>query len=263
MGGPIVEESEPEPVSVKRDGAVLIVTIERPEARNAINLVVAQRIAAAFDELDNSPDLRVAVLRGTGDTFSAGADLKAAARGQRSYVPGRGFAGVVERPPAKPLIAAVEGWALGGGFEIVLACDMVVAGAGARFGLPEVRRGLVPGGGGALRLPQRLPRSIAMEIILSGEPITAHRAADFGLVNRVVPDGQALAAARELAAAVAEGAPLALLAAKRIVTESPAWPADQAFETQREILEPLFRSADVKEGIRAFREKRKPDWRGI
>jgi enoyl-CoA hydratase len=240
----------------------MIVTIDRPERRNAINLSVAQHLAAAFDELDDSPDLRVAVLRGAGDTFSAGADLRAAARGERSYVPGRGFAGLAERPPAKPLIAAVEGWALGGGFEIVLACDLVVAGAGARFGLPEVRRGLVAGGGGALRLPQRLPRAIAMEILLGGEPIGAHRAADLGLVNRVVPDGQALAAARELAGVVALGAPLALRAAKRVVTESPSWPPEQAFAKQSEILEPLFRSADVQEGIAAFREKRQPDWRG-
>lgn len=192
------------PVLVERDGSTMIVSINRPEKRNAINLAVAQGIAEAFAALDSSPELLVGILRGVGAHFSAGADLAAARRGARSNVDGFGFAGFVERPPDKPLIASVEGWALGGGFEMTLACDLIVAAATARFGLPEIRRGIVPGGGGALRLPHRLPRCIAMEMLLGGEPISADRAAKFGLVSRVVPEGCSLAAARELAITIAE-----------------------------------------------------------
>lgn len=255
-------EAEAGSVGVQRVGRIMIVTIERPEKRNAINLVLAEQLASAFSSLDDSPELSVGVLTGAGGVFSAGADLAAAARGERSYVTGRGFAGITERPPDKPLIAAVEGWALGGGFEVALACDLIVAGVGARFGLPEVRRGLVAGGGGVLRLPLRLPRSVAMEIVLTGEPISAGRAADLGLVNRVVADGDALAAAMELAERVVEGAPLALAMAKRIVNEGGSWPRDRAFAIQEELLTPIYESSDAREGVRAFHERRPPVWRG-
>lgn len=249
-------------VAVRREGAALVIIINRPRQRNAINKAVADSIAQALSALDGSPDLRAGILYGAGGTFSAGADIKALARGERAHVPGRGFAGLVEMPPAKPLIAAVEGWALGGGFEIVLACDLVVAARGARFGLPEIRRGLVAGGGGAMRLPHRLPRPIAMEILFTGEPIDAQRAAHFGLVNQVVDDGAALTAALAMAEKIGQSAPLALAAAKRVAVESPSWPPDRAFALQNDILAPVFASKDAREGVRAFAEHRPPVWRG-
>ena len=173
----------------------------------------------------------------------------------------RGFACIVERPPAKPLIAAVEGWALGGGFEIVLACDLVTAGKSARFGLPEVRRGLAARGGGVFRLPRRLPHALAMELIVTGVPLDADRAERFGLVNRLVDDGQALAAALELAAQVAANAPMSVRASKAVATESADWPLAEGFQRQRAYLEPVFASRDAAEGVAAFRERRDPVWR--
>jgi enoyl-CoA hydratase len=189
---------EQDEVVVAEDDGVLIITINRPAQRNAMTRAASEAIAEALDELDRRPDLSVAVLTGAGGNFCAGMDLKRFLAGELSAVPGRGFGGVTEAPPAKPLIAAVEGYALAGGFELVLACDMVVAGAGARFGLPEVKRGLVAKAGGLLRLPERLPRPIALELVLTGDFLTAERAAAFGLVNRLVEDGQALAGARAL-----------------------------------------------------------------
>ncbi len=243
-------------------GSVSIITINRPHQRNAINQAVASQLAAALDELDADPQLAVGILTGAGGTFSAGFDLKAFARGERATVPGRGFAGLVEAPPVKPLIAAVEGWALGGGFEMALTCDLVVAAQGARFGLPEVRRGLAARGGGAFRLPQRLPYAVAMEAILTGEPLDAARAERFGLVNRVTADSEALAGALVLAELIAANAPLAVAASKRVVRESGDWPADAAFDRQREHFEPVFASADAQEGAAAFRERRAPVWTG-
>ena len=175
---------------------------------------------------------------------------------------GRGFAGITERPPAKPVIAAVEGYALAGGFELALACDLVVASEAAKFGLPEVRRGLVAGAGGLLRLPRRIPYHVAMEIALTGEHFTAARLAEVGLVNKLVPAGQALSAATELAGRIALGAPLALAASKRVIVESADWPAADAFARQSEIISPIFRSKDAMEGAAAFAEKRSPAWRG-
>jgi enoyl-CoA hydratase len=245
----------------QRDG-ILVVTINRPASRNAINADTAERIAAALAELDSDPALAVGVLTGAGGVFSAGMDLKAFAAGQRPVAAGRGFAGFVEQPPDKPLIAAVEGWALGGGLEMVLACDLVVAAQGARFGLPEVTRGLAARGGGAFRLPRRIPPALAMEVVLTGQPLTADRAAEHGLVNRLVPDGTALAAACELAAVIARNAPLAVLASKQVAIRSADWPLAECFSRQREYFDPVFASADASEGAAAFRDKRAPRWTG-
>jgi enoyl-CoA hydratase len=249
-----------EDVLVRRENGILIVTINRPRQRNAVNGAVSAGIARALDLLDSSPDLRVGVLHGNGPAFSAGLDLKAFAAGEQVRDPDRGFGGIVERPPAKPLIAAVEGWALGGGFEIVLACDLVTAGRSARFGLPEVRRGLAARGGGVFRLPRRLPHSLAMEVIVTGAPLEAARAAEFGLVNRLVEDGQALTAAIELAELVAANAPMSVRASKAVAVQSADWPLGEEFQRQRAYLEPVFASADATEGVAAFRERRDPKW---
>jgi enoyl-CoA hydratase len=241
---------------------IAVITINRPEARNAVNGEVARGIAAAVDEFDARGDVRVLVLTGAGGTFCAGMDLKGFLAGDAPVVAGRGFAGITERPPGKPVIAAVEGYALAGGFEIVLSCDLVVAGESARFGLPEVRRGLVAGAGGLLRLPRRIPYHLAMEIVLTGEHVPARRLAEAGLVNRLVPAGEALAAAAELAGRVAQGAPLALAASKRVIVESADWDSGESFTRQGEIIGPVFASADAMEGAVAFAEKRAPAWRG-
>ncbi len=251
-----------EAVLVTVDDGIAVITINRPAARNAVNGEVARGIASAVDELDGRADVRVLILTGAGGTFCAGMDLKGFLAGDMPTVPGRGFAGITERPPAKPIIAAVEGYALAGGFELALACDLVVAGEGATFGLPEVTRGLVAGAGGLLRLPRRVPYHLAMEITLTGGHFPAARLRDAGLVSRLVPAGQVLTAARELAASVARGAPLALAASKRVIVESADWDSAEAFARQGEIIGPVFTSADAMEGAVAFAEKRAPAWRG-
>jgi enoyl-CoA hydratase len=249
-------------VLTETDGGIAVITINRPEARNAVNGEVARGIAAAIDEFDDAADVRVLILTGAGGTFSAGMDLKGFLAGDNPTVPGRGFAGLVERPPVKPVIAAVEGYALAGGFEIALSCDLIVASEAAKFGLPEVRRGLVAGAGGLLRLPRRVPYHLAMEIALTGEHFTAERLHRAGLVASLTGAGEALARARELAARVAQGAPLALAATKRIIVESADWPSADAFARQGEVIAPVFTSADAMEGAVAFAEKRAPVWRG-
>jgi len=243
-------------------GGVAVITINRPEARNAVNGEVARGIAEAVAELDASKDVQVLILTGAGGTFSAGMDLKGFLSGDSPAFGDRGFGGIVQRPPVKPVIAAVEGYALAGGFELVLACDLVVASEEARFGLPEVRRSLVAGAGGLLRLPKRIPYHLAMEIALTGEHYPAARLHQAGLVNRLVPAGQALDAARELAGRVALGGPLALAATKRVIVESADWPAAEAFRRQGAIITPVFGSADAREGALAFAEKRTPVWKG-
>lgn len=247
-------------VLVEASGGILTITIDRPQQRNAMTLAAATEIARALDELDSSSALSVGIITGNGGTFCAGMDLKRFQLGERPSLPGRGFAGLVESPPQKPLIAAVEGWALGGGFEIVLACDLVVAGHGARFGLPEVKRGLVARGGGMLRLPQRLPRAIALEMLLTGDPMPAERAAAFGLVNEVVETGGALAAAQALAARIGQNAPLAVAASKKIALASAEWPESESFMRQQPISDAVFASVDATEGAAAFAEKRAPAW---
>ena len=249
-------------VRAERDGAVLVVTIDRPRAKNAIDLAAAEGISAAMEQLDTDDSLFVGVLTGAGGVFSAGMDLKAFLAGEKPHVPGRGFAGLVERPPAKPLIAAVEGPALAGGFEIALACDLVVAAEGASFGLPEVRRGLLAGGGGLLRLPRKAGLPKATEWALTGDRVSAADAHAAGVVNRLVPDGQALPAALELARRIAGNGPLAVQGTKRILAEGPGWPAEEAFARQWEVYAPIRASEDAQEGARAFTEKRAPVWRG-
>ncbi len=249
-------------VRVERDGAVVTVTIDRPRAKNSINTAVAVAIGAAMDQLDDDDTLFVGMITGAGGVFSAGMDLKAFLAGERPQVPGRGFAGLVERPPRTPLIAAVEGPALAGGFEIALACDLIVAAEGATFGLPEVRRGLLAGGGGLLRLPRKAGLPRATEWALTGDRVSAADAHAAGVVNRLVPDGEALSAATELAQRIASNGPLAVAGTKRILTEGGDWPADEAFARQWEIYEPIRSSDDAREGAQAFAEKREPVWRG-
>ncbi|HWC85326.1 MAG TPA: crotonase/enoyl-CoA hydratase family protein [Solirubrobacteraceae bacterium] len=246
----------------ERRERVLLITISRPEQRNAINLAVAEGIAGALDDLDEDPALSLAVLTGAGKGFCAGMDLKAFVTGERPHAGGRGFAGLVERPPAKPLIAAVEGFALAGGLEVALACDLIVAARGARLGIPEVKRGLAAAGGGLLRLPRAVPRAVAMELALTGDPISAERGYELGLVNRLAEPGEALAQALELGAAIAANAPLALAATKRILTEGADWTERESWSRQAEITAPVFASEDAREGATAFAEKRPPVWKG-
>jgi enoyl-CoA hydratase len=249
-------------VLCRADGPVAVLTINRPAARNAVNQAVATAMAAALDDLDTRPDIRVIVVTGAGGTFSAGMDLKAFLAGQDPAAGGRGFAGITHRPPAKPVIAAVEGYALAGGFEIALSCDLIVASHDAVFGLPEVTRGLAAAAGGLLRLPRRIPYHLAMEAALTGDRIPAPHLHQAGLINRLVPPGHALPAATALAHAISQNAPLALAATKQIIIQSPDWPAAEQFTRQNQITTPVFTSADAIEGAAAFTEKRPPVWRG-
>jgi enoyl-CoA hydratase len=239
-----------------------IIIINRPEARNAVNEAVARGVAAAIDEFDSRPDVTTLILTGAGGTFCAGMDLKGFLAGENPMAGGRGFGGITHRPPAKPVIAAVEGYALAGGFEIVLSCDLVVASEAATFGLPEVTRGLVAGAGGLFRLPRRIPYHLAMEIALTGARLPAGRLNAAGLISRLVPAGEALAQARALAGEIGRHAPLALAATKRVMAESADWPLAEAFDRQGGIIGPVFTSADAMEGAAAFAEKRAPVWRG-
>ncbi|MDN5860561.1 MAG: crotonase/enoyl-CoA hydratase family protein [Pseudonocardia sp.] len=242
---------------------VVVLTVNRPERRNAIDLATARAIADALDKIDEDAAARAIVLTGAGGFFSAGMDLRAyAATGERPVDERRGGFGIVACPPRTPIVAAVEGPALGGGFEIALACDLIVAGEGATFGLPEVRRGLVASGGGLLRLAQRIPRNLAAEAVLTGRPFTATRCAELGLVNSVVPDGEALAAACALAAEIAANAPIAVAASKAVMAQSPGWPAHEQFDRQEAVIAPVRASRDAREGARAFQEKRQPRWEG-
>jgi enoyl-CoA hydratase len=245
----------------RRDG-VLLITINRPEARNAVNLPVAEGIAAALDELDDDGELSVGVLTGAGKGFSAGMDLKAFVTGERPWVGDRGFAGIVQRGPRKPLIAAIEGFAVAGGLEIALACDLIVAARGARLGIPEVKRSLVAAGGALLRLPQRVPYGLAMELALTGEPIGAERAHAVGLVDRLADDGAAVDAALELATQIARNGPLALAATKEVLQRARDWDQAAFWQRQGEITGPVFGSSDAREGATAFAEKRDPVWSG-
>ena len=248
-------------VLVERRGAVQVITINRPQVKNALNAAVAAGVAAAVDELDTSPDLWVGVLTGAGGTFSAGMDLKAWLNGETPAIEGRGLCGITMTPPRKPLIAAVEGWALAGGFELLLACDLVVAARTARLGVPEVKRSLVARAGAALLLPRRLPMALALELLLTGDPFDAERAAQVGLINRLTEEGGALAGALELAQQIAGNGPLAVAATKQIAYASPDWTLEQGWERQTEIAAPVFASQDAKEGASAFTEKRTPRWR--
>ncbi|GAA5061094.1 crotonase/enoyl-CoA hydratase family protein [Nocardia callitridis] len=249
-----------EQVLVERRDNVLLITMNRPDARNAMTLAMSERIAAAVDELDSDDTLSAAVLTGGASAFCAGMDLKGFLRGEKPSVPGRGFGGITQRPPVKPLIASVEGWALAGGFELVLACDLVVAAETARFGLPETKRGLVAAAGGLFRLRERVPANVALELILTGDPIDASRLHRFGLVNRLTETGAALREALELAQAIAANGPLAVAASKRVFAEAPDWARDERFERQAPITGPISATNDAREGAAAFAEKRRPEW---
>jgi enoyl-CoA hydratase len=252
---------DPPVLTEPRDG-VLLITLNRPAARNAVNLALAEGIAAALDELDGDDALSVGVLTGAGKGFCAGMDLKAFVTGERPWVGDRGFAGIVRRASVKPLIAAIEGFAVAGGLEVALACDLIVAARGARLGIPEVKRSLVAAGGALLRLPRSLPYNVAMELALTGEPMLAERAAELGLVNRLAEPGAAVEAALGLAGEIATGAPLALIASKRILQEQGDWSSAEMWEAQSAISDPVFGSQDAREGATAFAEKRPPVWRG-
>ncbi|WP_156690305.1 crotonase/enoyl-CoA hydratase family protein [Mycobacterium sp. Marseille-P9652] len=254
------EEAEPEVLVEQRD-RILIITINRPKAKNAVNAAVSRGLADAMDRLDGEPGLSVGVLTGAGGSFCAGMDLKAFARGELPIVEGRGM-GFTERPPDKPLIAAVEGFALAGGTELALATDLIVASRESAFGIPEVKRGLVAGGGGLLRLPERIPYAIAMELALTGDNLPAERAHELGLVNVLAEPGGALEAAIALAEKIAANGPLAVAATKRIIVESRGWSRETMFADQNKILMPVFASNDAKEGAIAFAEKRPPRWTG-
>ncbi|OBH16933.1 crotonase/enoyl-CoA hydratase family protein [Mycolicibacter terrae] len=251
----------PDEVLTERRGRTLIITINRPEARNAANKAVAEGLAAACDELDDTPELSLAVLTGAGGNFCAGMDLKAFAAGELAYVPGRGL-GFTERPPRKPLISAVEGHAVAGGTELVLATDLVVAAKGAKFGIPEVKRGLVAAGGGLLRLPHRIPYQKALELALTGESFTAEQGESWGFVNVLTEPGEALNGALELAERITANGPLAVAVTKDIMVKSADWSADQMWQKQGELIAPVFASNDAKEGAIAFAEKRAPNWTG-
>jgi enoyl-CoA hydratase len=249
-------------VLTERRDRTLLVTLNRPDQRNAINAAVAHGVAAALEELDADAGLSIGVLTGAGKGFCSGMDLKAFVAGENPSVPGRGFAGITRRAADKPLIAAVEGFAVAGGLEVALACDLIVAARGARLGIPEVKRSLVAAGGGLLRLPRMLPRNVAMEMALTGDPLPAERAHELGLVNRLAEPGGALETALELAATIAANGPLALGATKRILTESVDWPDSEFFDRQEAIAAPVRDSADAREGATAFAEKRAPVWTG-
>jgi enoyl-CoA hydratase len=251
-----------EPVLTERRDGVLLITLNRPDARNAVNAALAQGVAAALDALDADDDLTVGVLTGAGKGFSAGMDLKAFVAGESPRVDGRGFAGIVQRSAQKPLIAAIEGFAVAGGLEIALACDLIVASRDARLGIPEVKRSLVAAGGALRRLPQRLPLGVALEMALTGDPITAERGYELGFVNRVTEPGGAVDAALELAAAIAANGPLALDATKQIIYRQAGWDDESFWREQGAIADPVFASEDAREGATAFSEKRDPVWKG-
>jgi enoyl-CoA hydratase/carnithine racemase len=251
-----------DPVLLERRGHVLLVTLNRPDARNAVNAALAEGIAGAMDQLDADPELRVGVLTGAGKGFSSGMDLKAFVTGERPWVADRGFAGITRRAADKPLIAAVEGFAVAGGLEIALSCDLIVAARDARLGIAEVKRGLVAAGGALLRLPRRVPYHLAMELALTGDFIDGARAYELGLVNRSVEPGTALNEALALAETVAANAPLALAASKRIVSQAQSVDEPEAWQLNDEISGPVFASEDAREGATAFAEKRPPEWQG-
>lgn len=249
-------------VDLEIEGKVAVITINRPTARNAVNRAVAEGIAASMEEIEARSDVFVAILTGAGGNFCAGMDLKAFLNGEPVRVGQRGFGGLAQAQIAKPLIAAVEGYALAGGFELALACDMIVASEDARFGLPEVKRGLVANAGGLLRLPRLIARQIATEMILSGELVDARYLERFGLINRLTSPGDTLATARKLAESIAANGPLAIRAARQVLNESQDWATQDMFDLQNEITAPIFKSADAREGAAAFAEKRAPVWRG-
>ena len=241
---------------------VLVITLNRPHAKNAFDAALSQALSDALDRLEQDPELRVGILTGAGGSFSAGMDLKALVRGEQSFTKKRGGFGIMTLPPDKPLIAAVEGYAVAGGLEVALCCDLIVATHDSQLGLPEVKRGLVAVGGALFRLPKRIPYHVVMELALTGQSYTAERFQQLGLVSRVVPPGQALSAALELAKTIAQNGPLAVAATKQILVKQADWTEEEAWPAQRKLAAKALRSKDANEGARAFAEKRPPVWRG-
>ena len=250
-----------DPVLTEVRGNILIVTLNRPEAKNAANKALAEGVAAAMDRLDSDNDLRVGIITGAGGTFCSGMDLKGFLAGETPQIPGKGFAGLTEAPPAKPLIAAVDGYALAGGFEIALACDLIVANKDSKFGIPEVKRGLAAAAGGLVRLPRQIPQRLAMELALTGEFVSAQRAYEMGLINRIV-DGVALEGALQLAEAISANGPLAVAASKQVIREQQDWSQAEQWAKQYELTAAVFTSNDAREGAAAFAQKRAPNWTG-
>jgi enoyl-CoA hydratase len=243
------------------EDGILIVTINRPEAKNAMNKAAAEGICAAMDRLEADDSLRCAILTGAGGTFCSGMDLKGFLRGETPSIPGRGFGGLSQWTPKKPVIAAVDGYALAGGMELALSCDLIVANSSAKFGIPEAKRGLAAGAGGLIKLPRQIPPRIAMELALTGDFIDAKRAYELGFINRIV-EGPAIEGAKELARRIAENGPLALIASKGVVRDSHEWTEAEMWDKQQTYIGPVFMSQDAREGAAAFAEKRKPNWQG-
>jgi enoyl-CoA hydratase len=249
-------------VELERRGHIALVTLNRPEARNAVSPEVSQTMAAVLDDVEADSALRTVVLTGRGEVFSAGADLKVVAQGKANDIArGKGgFAGIVTRDFPKPIIAAVNGPALAGGFEIVLSCDLVVAAESARFGIPEVKRGLMAAAGGLIRLPKRVPLAIALELAMTGDPVDAPRALQLGLVNRVVPTARVVDEAIALADRIGENSPIAVRNSRRLVREAVELSEDEGWKRTIELMMPVFESGDAIEGATAFAEKRPPVW---
>jgi enoyl-CoA hydratase len=252
----------PEPVLTERRGNVLLITLNRPEVRNAVNAALAAGVAHALDELDEDDGLSVGIITGAGGFFCAGMDLGAFVKGESPWFGDRGFAGIAQRASRKPLIAAIERFAVAGGMEIALACDLIVAAKGSKMGIPEAKRSIVASGGALLRLPQRMPYHVVMELALTGDPLPAERFHELGVVNRLAEVGSAVDVALELAAELAKNGPLALAASKRILQEQFDWSSAEMWERQGEIAGPVMTSEDAREGASAFKEKRDPVWRG-
>lgn len=242
-------------------GTIFVITLNRREAKNAMNSAMALAIANAIDHLDGTDHLSVGIITGAGGSFCSGMDLKDFLKGNRPSIPGRGFGGLVQAPPAKPLIAAVDGFALAGGMELALACDLIIANKQAMFGIPEVKRGLAAGAGGLIRMPRQMPYRIAMEYALTGEFFSAQRAYELGLVNRLT-DGPAIEGAKILAEAISKNGPLAIKASKKTIVELRLWTDEQMWTKQQDIMAPIFASSDAREGAAAFAEKRAPNWSG-
>jgi enoyl-CoA hydratase len=251
-------------VEYRQEGRVAVLTINRPEARNAVNGDVARSMEAGLDRLEEDEGTWIGIVAGEGPVFSAGADLKAIASGQAADLQTKrgGFGGITRRERTKPLIAAVDGPALAGGCEIVLSCDLVVASTNARFGIPEVKRSLVAAAGGLFRLPRALPRNVAMELALTGDPIDAERAHAFGLVNELVEPGKALEAARALAERINANAPVAVRQSRRVLVEGMLADDDTAWKVTVDAMAKAMATEDFAEGPLAFIEKRPPVWKG-
>jgi enoyl-CoA hydratase len=250
-------------VTLERRGNIALITLNRPDARNAISPEVSQTMAALLDEVEADEQLRAVVLTGAGEVFSAGADLKVVAQGRAMDIArGKGgFAGIVTRDFPKPLIAAVNGPALAGGFEIVLSCDLVIASDTARFGIPEVQRGLMAAAGGLIRLPKRVPLAIALELAMTGDPIDANRALALGLVNRVVNRDRVVDEATALAERIGQNSPIAVRQSRQLVREAAELPEAEGWRRTNELVLDVFASGDAVEGATAFAEKRPPVWK--